>query len=440
MKALTSLSLASMANIQCSHEKQPNILFIMVDDFGYECLSCNGSTSYRTLNLDRLASQGMRFTQCHSTPLCTPTRVQLMTGKYNFRNYTEFGSLKPGETTFAHLFQQAGYRTCVAGKWQLSGEIEGASYKGKGTQPEKAGFDEHCLWQVNFRGSRFWEPSIQQNGELIKAIPGKFGPELFVNYLSDFIQRQAKAQQKFMVYFPMVLTHDPFVPTPDSENAKELVAQNARGPEFFDDFVHYTDQLVQRLINLLYRLDIERETLVIFTGDNGTHRRIVSQFKGESYPGGKGLPLSSGTHVPLLIRQPGTIPAGKVHDTMIDFTDFLPTLTDAARIPLPEDHVWDGKSFWAQCLGDMAHHRKWSYCYYAPRWGRFDPAEWVQSARYKLYADGRFYDLESDFYEQNPIVPPPEEESAFEAFTDLKNALAQMQAKRNTTNDLQRAR
>jgi arylsulfatase A len=66
MKALTSLSLASMANIQCSHEKQPNILFIMVDDFGYECLSCNGSTSYRTLNLDRLASQGMRFTQCHS--------------------------------------------------------------------------------------------------------------------------------------------------------------------------------------------------------------------------------------------------------------------------------------------------------------------------------------------------------------------------------------
>ena len=97
------LTLAASAAAQST--RPPNIVVIMADDFGYECLACNGATEYKTPRIDALAAAGVRFTNAHSTPLCTPTRVQLMTGKYNVRNYTEFGSLPHGESTFAHLLK-----------------------------------------------------------------------------------------------------------------------------------------------------------------------------------------------------------------------------------------------------------------------------------------------------------------------------------------------
>src|SRR5918999_1391988 len=93
---------------------RPNIVLIMADDLGYECLGCNGGTSYRTPNLDALAAGGIRFTNSYAQPLCAPTRLQLMTGKYNFRNYEAFGILGPKEKTFGHVMQGAGYKTCIA--------------------------------------------------------------------------------------------------------------------------------------------------------------------------------------------------------------------------------------------------------------------------------------------------------------------------------------
>ncbi|HAQ97956.1 MAG TPA: arylsulfatase A, partial [Verrucomicrobiales bacterium] len=100
-------------------ERPPNIILIMADDLGYECLSSNGSTSYQTPELDALAAKGMRFTQCYSQPVCTPSRVQIMTGRYNHANYEYFGYLNPKEFTFGNLAKKAGYATCIAGKWQL---------------------------------------------------------------------------------------------------------------------------------------------------------------------------------------------------------------------------------------------------------------------------------------------------------------------------------
>ncbi|WP_349316695.1 sulfatase-like hydrolase/transferase [Chitinophaga sp. MM2321] len=100
---------------------KPNIIFILADDLGYETLQANGGSSYKTPQLNKMAQAGMRFTECSANPLCTPSRVQLMSGKYNFRNYKGFGILDPGETTFAHLLKQAGYVTAISGKWQLLG-------------------------------------------------------------------------------------------------------------------------------------------------------------------------------------------------------------------------------------------------------------------------------------------------------------------------------
>jgi arylsulfatase A len=113
---------------------RPNVVLILVDDFGYECVGANGGTSYRTPELDRLAASGMRFEHCYAQPLCTPTRVQLMTGIYNIRNYTDFGVIDPNVVTFAHLFQKAGYATGIAGKWQLGKPLD---------LPARLGFDEH---------------------------------------------------------------------------------------------------------------------------------------------------------------------------------------------------------------------------------------------------------------------------------------------------------
>src|SRR5688572_25852361 len=109
-------SAALTAQIQ---SRRPNVLLILADDLGYECLGCNGGTSYRTPHLDSMAAEGVRFTNGYAQPLCTPTRLQLMTGLYNNRNWTGFGVMDPKTTTFGHRMSRAGYKTAIAGKWQF---------------------------------------------------------------------------------------------------------------------------------------------------------------------------------------------------------------------------------------------------------------------------------------------------------------------------------
>jgi arylsulfatase A len=115
----------------------------MADDFGYEALACNGGTTYETPAFDRIAAQGMRFTHAYSQPVCTPSRVKIMTGRSNSRNYVSFGVLKQGEITFGNILKDAGYKTAVAGKWQLSSESKDGH---KGMWWDECGFDESCMW------------------------------------------------------------------------------------------------------------------------------------------------------------------------------------------------------------------------------------------------------------------------------------------------------
>ena len=132
-------------------QRKQNIILILADDLGFECLGCYGGKSYNTPNLDAMAASGTQFTHAYALPLCTPTRTQIMTGKYNFRNWKAFGILDPNEKTFGHYMQHAGYKTCITGKWQLwsynppSFEPE---WRGQGMLPENAGFDEVLLWHA----------------------------------------------------------------------------------------------------------------------------------------------------------------------------------------------------------------------------------------------------------------------------------------------------
>ena len=124
ISAIINVFICSMqmaCQTQQIHTSKPNVILIMADDIGFECLSINGSTSYKTPVLDSLALNGINFTNAISQPLCTPSRVKIMTGKYNFKNYDYFTYLNPKEKTFGNLFKENGYKTAVVGKWQLNG-------------------------------------------------------------------------------------------------------------------------------------------------------------------------------------------------------------------------------------------------------------------------------------------------------------------------------
>lgn len=385
-------ALALMAGESIAAESRPNVVLIMADDFGYECVGANGGQSYRTPQLDRLAAGGTRFERCHVQPLCTPTRVQLMTGLYNVRNYTRFGHIDPQSQTFAHPFQKAGYATAVAGKWQLGQDPD---------LPRKLGFDEAFLWQHTRRPPRYANPGLEHNGVERDYDKGEYGPDLINDFAIDFVIRHK--DRPFFLYYPMMLTHSPFQPTPNSDNwdPKARGEQANVDVKHFADMTHYMDGLVGRLVDKLKELGLRERTLFIFLGDNGTNPSVTSRLRGQPYRGGKGSSTARGTHVPLIVSWPGQIAAGKVNENLISSADFFPTLCEACELPVPKG--LDGISFWPQLRGESAQPREILYCWYARNGGRKPNFEYAMTSEYKLYGDGRFFALSSDPFEATPL-------------------------------------
>ena len=383
----------------------PNIILIMADDLGMETLGCYGGESYSTPNLDRLAANGMRFDYAYSTPLCTPTRVQIMTGKYNFRNYVGFGLLDAKETTFAHLLKDAGYQTCIVGKWQLYGNERQQELAGgrTGTVPGDAGFDDWCLWQIKERGYRFKSPTLSIKDQGTELYPGEYGPDMFVDYLTRFMEEQKDSS--FFIYYPMVLTHDPFQPTPDHPDFESYDQKTGVWDDstLFKDNMEYMDKLIGRIVAKTESLGIAENTVILFIGDNGTDRQVVSQWKGQAIQGWKGATLEAGMHVPMIAYWPETIEPAQVNSNLIDFTDFVPSLMDLAQTKLPTDFVTDGLSFYSQLKGEKGPSRDWVFCHYDPNWGKFDAKRFVLDRQHKLYADGSFYNFQDDPMEERPL-------------------------------------
>jgi arylsulfatase A len=399
MSPILAVLVISLVAGTCHAEKsargtssRPNIVLIMADDLGYECVGANGGTSYRTPVLDRLAKTGMRFENCHSQPLCTPSRVQLMTGLYNQRNYIRFGLLDPKATTFAHLLKKAGYATCIAGKWQLSGGFEG---------PKHFGFDEYCLWQLTVRRSRYPNPVLERDGKVIPYNKGEYGPDIVSDIVCDFIERNK--DRPFFAYYPMILPHWPFEPTPASPDwdpkAKGVLKGQGK-KQYFADMVAYTDRMVGKVLARLDKLGLRENTLVLFTGDNGTAVGITSRMGDRLVHGGKGKTIDTGTHVPLIARWPGKIPEGKVCRDLVDFTDFLPTLLEVGGAEAPKG--LDGRSFLPQLLGKKGNPREWIYCWYS-RNGGPKGAEFARDQRFKLYTNGNLFDVTADIDEKSPL-------------------------------------
>jgi arylsulfatase A len=297
--------------------------------------------------------------------------------------------MDPKATTFGNLLKNAGYATAIAGKWQLGHEKD---------LPQRFGFDDSCLWQHTRRPPRYANPGLEYNGVEHDFHNGEYGPDLVNDFALKFIEKN-KAKS-FFLYYPMMLTHAPYQPTPDSPDWDPNASgeKESKDVKHFTDMVAYMDKLVGSVVTKLDDLRIRDNTIIIFLGDNGTGKGVTSQLRGAIYPGGKGLTNARGMHVPLVVNWPGHIQAGTVNDDLIDSTDFFPTICAAAGAKVPSSLKIDGHSFWPQLMGEKGQPREWIYTWYAKD-GVPPIREFVTTKEYKLYRNGRFYDLKKDPFE-----------------------------------------
>ena len=403
------ITVITMILIACQvpNEKtpKPNVILIMADDIGFECLSINGSTSYRTPVLDSLARNGVNFKKALSQPLCTPSRVKIMTGKYNYKNYEYFTYLNPNEKTFGNLFKENGYKTAIVGKWQLNGiqyKIDGFN---DNRRPNHFGFDEYCLWQLTklkSDGERFANPLIEQNGEFLPRDEDAYGPDVVSDYAIEFIKKNK--DNPFFIYYPMLLVHSPFVPTPDSPEWQLIETRSQKNNRFFIDMVEYMDKIIGKIKHELENQGIAENTLILFVGDNGTNVNLVSETKNGPVKGGKGNTITHGHHVPMVANWPKKIKNPTEYNGLINLNDFYATFCDILEVK----NESDGKSFMDVFSNDNSTNRETTTIYYDPHHhnrSKVSPLRnvFTQDARYKLYKDGRFFDMKNDILETSPL-------------------------------------
>lgn len=413
-KMISVLTLCWLGTGQASETNPPNILFIFADDIGQEVLECYGGQSYQTPHLNELARTGMKFNHAYSMPVCHPSRLTLMSGKYPFR----FGKVSWGDFpkqaeshTFANYMQQAGYKTSIAGKWQL------CLLNDDPMHPRRMGFDQWDLFGWH-EGPRYYEPMIHRNGSVRSDTEGFYGPDLYLRSVIDFMK--SNRQQPFLAFYSMALAH---------EVTDDLSPPVPHGPfDRYDDYgemVAETDRNVGRLVAALNALGLREKTLILFVADNGTPPEIilraegedlikvpvVSRQNGQDVPGGKKQLTDAGTNIPMIANWSGTIKPGQVVNDLVDFSDFLPTMMDLAGQSLPDDLRLDGVSFADRLLGTGSSSRSFAYCEEAvlPKPGGVEPEgessglRWVRDQAWKLYNDGRLVHMTEDPLEQYPF-------------------------------------
>jgi len=384
---------------------RPNIILIMADDLGIDAVHCTGGP-FKTPNIDRLAAEGTLFERCYSAPLCGPSRCQILTGRYPFRTGLISNdcaqAIQPStEVMIPTVMKKAGYATACAGKWgQMS------------FGPVEWGFDESIVFN-NGQGGRYWLDkgggTYQLNGKPVKA-PGKYFPDLTHDFVVDFISRNKNAP--FFIYYPMPHVHSPILPTPDS-------AKGADGKQLYADNIEYMDKLVGRLMEELKRQNLDKKTLVLFTGDNGTAHFGVnagSMLNGRPVSGQKGTMLEGGSRVPLIARWPGTTPAEKRVGDLVDFSDFLGTFAELGGAPLPKGVVLDSHSFAPQIKGRKGSPRDWIYV-------ELKGKSYVRDNRFKLTNSGDLFDLAEAPFVEKPVPRDTTDKEALAARVKLQKVL-----------------
>ena len=386
------LGVASLATPLLVHAtprppKHLNIILAIADDLSARELGCYGHQTHSTPVLDHLAKTGVQFKTCWATPLCLPSRAELMTGRYGFRtgwygNSLRGDALPQSNKLFSTWLKEAGYATAICGKWQL-----------KGTAAQH-GFDEHCLWSQSAyegfdglirqegraagRTARYWHPAIVENDQPVPTTDMDYGPDIFVDFLLNFVKRNRL--HPFLVYHPMVLPHRSFErhgysPVPEVDQQGRKTGNEIPGS--LKSNVEYIDTLMKRIVKGLEEAGLRQNTVIIFTSDNATDGEGKESTKQEDGP-----------RVPMIVNCPGEVkPLGAV-DALIDFSDVLPTLCELGGVKLPADYIIDGHSFVPVLRGATGKGREWIFSFLLDH--RF-----LRDQRWLLDGEGRFYDCGS---------------------------------------------
>ncbi len=409
-------------------ERQPNIVFILADDLGYTDLACFGSRYYETPHIDRMASQGMKFTTGYTCgPNCQPTRAALMSGQYGPRTgvYTvgridrfdwHSRPLRPVDNvrqlpldkiTLAQALKAAGYATGMFGKWHLGDQGQ--------YHPGRRGFDEAIVSQ----GRHFdfvTRPRVDYP-------PGTYLADFLTDKAVDFIRRHRAGP--FFLYLPHFGVHSPF------QAKKEWIARFKDKPPAgghydptYAAMIASVDESVGRVLAVLDELKLAENTLVIFSSDNGGvggYTREGVPFKGitDNAPlrGGKGMLYEGGIRVPFIFRWPGKIAPGTVCDEPINSVDLYPTLLELARARPPAQYPLDGVSYLRLLTngGRGKLDRAALYWHFPGYLGagrgswRTTPAGAIRAGDWKLlefFEDGRLelYNLKDDLGEKHNLA------------------------------------
>jgi arylsulfatase A len=405
--------------------RPPNVVFILIDDYGWRDTSYNGSAFYETPHIDALARSGMVFTNGYSaSPVCSPTRAAIMTGKYPARlhltahlqgasNRLHYSKvLQPNtrlelpltEVTIAELLRGRGYRTACVGKWHL----------GKaGFLPKDQGFDVMAGGDEAGSTSSFFFPQWKKKIPL-EGKEGEYLTDRLTNVAVDFIRENRS--RPFFLYLAHFAVHTPIEPKPEKLPKYEAKSRT-ENPQNYADYaamIESVDESVGRVLGTLGELGLEDNTLVVFTGDNGgvTSREWKNRPVTSNLPlrSGKGHLYEGGIRVPTVIRWPGVTKAGQVCHEPILSVDYAPTIAEAAAVPKASKPKMDGRSVAPLLRGARSLGRKevfWHYPHYSPQLGK--PSAAIRRGDDKLilfFEDNRveLYDLKSDIGETKNLA------------------------------------
>jgi arylsulfatase A len=419
----------------------PNVIVIMADDLSSVHMGLYGDREAPTPNFDRLAREGAWFRTCWATPICGPSRLQIVTGRFGTRKGSYHNGMKPGgglvskRLTIGEVFRKGGYATAVVGKWMLPG-----------TQ-DTYGFDENYMWLGNHhllgtllpqfdgpvepkgatipgRPARYWHPAIVHDGKLVKTEPDDYGPELFVDFICDFMMRNK--DRPFFVYFPMCLSHESwdfernqhgYLPCPEVDSAGRRTG-NKTQPTLAAN-VLYIDHMVGRITARIDELGLRNRTVVMFTTDNGTHAHPSEK---KSY-GKNQLDSERGPRVPLVVNGPGIIKPLGERTELVQLADILPTCADLAGLPIPADNPLDGVSFAGLLRGEASYRpREWIFSYYRGN------KRWIRNRQFLLDGNGDLWDCgdsrDERTYKKTDPQTDPAAKAALARFQDVLQGLA----------------
>ena len=379
--------------------KRPNVLLVLTDDQGYGDISAHGNPVLKTPNLDKLRSEGVRFTDFHVSPTCSPTRSALMTGRHEFKNgvthtILERERLTLSATTIAQVLQSSGYATGIFGKWHLGDE---ADY-----QPNRRGFDEAFIHggggigQIfpgscgDAPGNKYFDPAILHNGRFEKT--KGYCADLYFEQATKWLDLQHKSKKPFFAYIASNTPHAPYIARPEDKALYEGKGLTEETESFFG-MLHNIDQNVGKIIAKLDELDIAKDTLVIFMNDNGGTAGV--KVFNAAMRGAKVTPWVGGTRANSFWRWPGSIGPADCN-ALTAHIDVFPTLAEIAGAKISESvkPQVEGRSLVPLLENPNSPWADRTLVTHVGRWPKFaDPSEWkfkscsVRNSRWQLVSE-----------------------------------------------------